>query len=91
MKTPEEWLTDKEHGFGFSFVDDINPAGRTMFSDSRFILIIKQIQLDAWKQGMIDAAEIANNQYSESSSPYYIKACADCCNAIVDKLENKAK
>ena len=47
MKTPEEWLeSNRLNGAGFDCA-------------MLHISEIKQIQLDAWKQGMLDAAGIA--------------------------------
>lgn len=48
MKTAEEWKTDI---YG-SMTSDGCPTDET-------ISVIKQIQLDAWKQGMTDAGVIA--------------------------------
>ena len=51
MKTPEEWLefSDKQ-------ITGTTPEERL----SQRLDLLKQIQLDAWKQGMTDAATLCN-------------------------------
>lgn len=56
MKTAQEW-TDKAN-LEIQFLIRENPPNSEI--TEREIDFYKQIQLDAWKQGMSDAAEIAN-------------------------------
>lgn len=57
MKTAEEWAL--ENG-AYKEADDINIGGYCELHCDDFIKLVKQIQLDAWKQGMMDAANLAN-------------------------------
>jgi tRNA(His) 5'-end guanylyltransferase len=60
MKTAEEW---SEYELG------LLPATKIVLrlDGKTYADIIKQIQLDAWKQGMTDAAEIAGNEQGHTA------------------------
>jgi hypothetical protein len=51
------------------------------------VAFLKQIQLDAWQQGMTDAAEIAEDS---AESVCDISACAIARRAIMDKIKTVA-
>ena len=57
MKTPEEWCRDE----GSIYDVDGKPSGYVEHHANEFITLVKQIQLDAWKQGMKDCQGYIDN------------------------------
>jgi hypothetical protein len=58
MKTKEEWAIEQ---FGVFLHDDGTLGGHVEVHATSFGLIVAAIQLDAWKQGMTDAALLATS------------------------------
>lgn len=76
MKTKEEWV--KQAIFQTNY----------QASDKELMPIIEQIQLDAYKQGMIDANQVIMDEYSMND----MTACGISCmldDIIARKLPNK--
>ncbi len=61
MKTANEWATH-EQGFGFNFIDNIEPQERTFAGQYSFVDLIKRIQGDAYRQAMDDARKIVQKE-----------------------------
>ncbi len=79
MKTAEEWI--KEYN-------------DTRYSEDRKLIfkdgsLIKQIQLDAWKQGMTDAMEIADSLSDITTRQNQTPSQYDIRNAIKKECDNR--
>ncbi len=78
MKTAENWSRNVEFDIGT----------KSGILRSEFIRVIKQIQLDAWKQGMMDAAELCDNR--KSNIPMVVMDTAILCrDDIFAAIQNK--
>lgn len=60
MKTAEEWTKEL---IGAKFIDDIEPSLLLISANTDTVNFIKQIQIDALKEGMRRAANIIRKEY----------------------------
>lgn len=89
MKTAEEWAKDE---FGFTYIDDVEPQTRTAFGTSALLKQIQLIQLDAYKAGMIEAAEIADSQHRLFMDCFYANrpfTGLSICQQVANMAKNK--
>lgn len=73
MKTAEEWVDIETGSIFFHAIED-------SISDEEWVELIKQIQLDAWKQGMSDAEQIVKSGDSITIDEH--------CEAILTSRDN---
>ena len=86
MKTAEKWAKDE---FGFIYIDDVEPQTRIAFGTSTLLKQIQLIQLDAYKAGMLEAAEIAEKQHQECLYAEKPFVALNISKQITDIAENK--
>ena len=91
MKTALEWLNAVGEAAAMDMF--VSNTGAGSVPGSLTEEVIKQIQQDAWQQGMLDAAEIAGKQQTIVISPFpyspitvYGGFCAD---AVLTKIKTK--
>lgn len=95
MKTAEEWVKDllQEHERAIKQRDTfvltgISTASHGGSHDTCFGHIVKQIQLDAYKAGMIEAAEICKSHTNNACETGFASQF-DCQQAILSARDRK--
>lgn len=82
MKTAEEWFN----------ILQVEPLGAVSFNekqDKEYFDLIKQIQLDAYRAGMTEAAEIANYSANGFEGEHYKAAAFQVEESILSARDKK--
>ena len=92
MKTAEEWMKDKDSGFGFAYIDDIQPLRINIPGNYSTTDLIKQIQLDAWNSALLQTialSRIAILKYKElGKCEHEIAGIKTIIEAILKEIRN---
>lgn len=82
MKTTKEWCKEVTVGAILS-------GGEHRLTEHKNTELIKQIQLDAWKQGMLDSTYIALRLSIKTPNMQRAEGLSDLVTLIKKEIENK--
>ena len=85
MKTVKEWVHEKDIG-----LSDMTFSMEAYHTDEYLEEMVAKIQLDAWNQGMTDAARECHVLGMIHSNPSLIDQCNHCCDAILKARDAQA-